>query len=185
MLGNWLIRQQEKDGSWKETPEEWTGTTTDQLLMLLLAYDILEPKLKPAERTAWKTSMEKAADYLTAVMSPEFASINYVATTTATLAAAHVMFNKQAYAVKARELAHRVISKMDEDGFINGEGGRTYTNKSGVDLGYDLEMSLWGLGYYAQLTKDSLVNRAVKDAVKMHLFFIYPDGSMDGSWGIR
>lgn len=185
MLGNWLIRQQETNGSWKETPEEWTGTTTDQLLMLLLAYDILEPKLKPSERTAWKSSMEKAADYLTAVMSPEFASINYVATTTATLAAAHVMFKKEAFAVKARELAHRVISKMDEDGFINGEGGRTYTNKSGVDLGYDLEMSLWGLGYYAQLTKDSLVNRAVKDAVKMHLYFIYPDGSMDGSWGIR
>src|SRR6478735_2845983 len=31
--GNWLIKQQEKNGSWKETPEEWTGTSTDQLLM--------------------------------------------------------------------------------------------------------------------------------------------------------
>jgi hypothetical protein len=185
MLGNWLIRQQEKNGSWKETPEEWTGTTTDQLLMMMLAYNILEPKLRPAERTLWKQSMEKAAEYLTAVMSPEFASINYVATTTATLAAAHAMFKKEIFAVKARELAHRVVSKMDEDGFINGEGGRTYTNKSGVDLGYDLEMSLWGLGYYARLTNDTLVNRAVKDAVKMHLYFIYPDGSMDGSWGIR
>ena len=26
-LGNWLIRQQERDGSWKETPEEWTSPT--------------------------------------------------------------------------------------------------------------------------------------------------------------
>jgi hypothetical protein len=35
-LGNWLIRQQFPDGSWKETPEEWTGTSTDQLLMMQL-----------------------------------------------------------------------------------------------------------------------------------------------------
>jgi len=37
--GNWLIQQQEQNGSWKETPEEWTGTTTDQVLMLMLAWD--------------------------------------------------------------------------------------------------------------------------------------------------
>ncbi|MFT4156285.1 hypothetical protein [Parafilimonas sp.] len=30
---SWLIRQQQSNGSWKETPEEWTGTTTDQLLI--------------------------------------------------------------------------------------------------------------------------------------------------------
>ncbi len=38
--GAWLIRQQETNGSWKETPEEWTGTTTDQLLMMMLAYEL-------------------------------------------------------------------------------------------------------------------------------------------------
>ncbi len=37
-LATWLFRQQQPDGSWKETPEEWTGTTTDQLLMLVLAF---------------------------------------------------------------------------------------------------------------------------------------------------
>ena len=41
-LGNWLIHRQEADGSWKETPEEWTGTTTDQLLMMVLAYESLD-----------------------------------------------------------------------------------------------------------------------------------------------
>jgi hypothetical protein len=76
-LGNWLIRQQEMDGSWKETPEEWTGTTTDQLLMMVLAYEHLSAALSPGERQEWKRAMEKTADYLTAVMRPEFASINY------------------------------------------------------------------------------------------------------------
>ena len=184
-MGNWLIRQQEKDGSWKETPEEWTGTTTDQLLMMALAYEHLSGALSAGERREWLTAMEKAADYLTAVMSPEFASINYVTTTTATLAAVQRLIPKAVYVQKARELARRCISKMDEDGFINGEGGRSHKNKTGVDLGYDMEMSLWGLGYYAKNTNDTIVYNAVAHGLKNHLFFIYPDGSLDNSWGIR
>ena len=31
---DWLIKKQNEDGSWFETPSEWTGTTTDQLLSL-------------------------------------------------------------------------------------------------------------------------------------------------------
>ncbi|ANE51487.1 hypothetical protein [Flavisolibacter tropicus] len=182
---NWLMKQQEKDGSWKETPEEWKGTTTDQLLMLLLAYESLSPKLKEQEKTAWKTAMNAAADFLFKNMTPEFASINYVATTTATLAKAGQFFGNNAYSNQAQALAHRTVSKMDEDGFINGEGGRSYKNKQGVDLGYDMEMSLWGLGLYARLTADTLVDGYVKRALKNHVYFIYPDGSLDGSWGIR
>ena len=184
-VASWLMRQQEKDGSWKETPEEWTGTSTDQLLMLTLAFPIIAERLSNDEKRLWKSSMEKAGDYLVNVMSPEFASINYVATTTATLVSINQIIPKEIYLSKAKALAHRVVSKMDEDYFINGEGGKAYQNKLGVDLGYNLEMSLWGLGYYARLTHDQLVNEAVKKSLKNHIYFIYPDGSMDGSWGIR
>lgn len=182
---DWLFRQQQTDGSWKETPEEWTGTTTDQLLMLLLAYEKLSPQLTTAQQTQWRSSMEKAAAYLNRVMTPEFASINYVATTTATLAKAGLILHQHAYTQKARQLARRTVAKMDEDGFLNGEGGRSHGNKMGVDLGYDMEMSLWGLGLYARLTADTLVDGYVKRALKNHLYFIYPDGSLDASWGIR
>jgi hypothetical protein len=181
----WLIRQQQPNGSWKETPEEWTGTTTDQLLMMLLAYEKIGSQLDAAASASWSESMKKAAAYLAAVMRPEFASINYVATTTATLAKAGLFFNNREYLRLARDLAHRVVSKMDDDGFLDGEGGRSHTNKMGVDLGYEMEMSLWGLGLYARLAKDSLVDGYVKRALKNHLWFIYPDGSLDGSWGIR
>jgi len=184
-LGRWLISQQQSDGSWKETPEEWTGTSTDQLLMLALTYSFLENEIENDEKSSWKNSCEKAGDYLAAVMSPEFASINYVATTTASLAALHRIIPKEIYLEKAKELASRVISKMDADGFINGEGGRSNNIKSGVDLGYDMEMSLWGLGYYSKLTGDALVDNYVKHSLKNHLYFIYPDGSIDNSWGIR
>ncbi|VAX22648.1 hypothetical protein MNBD_IGNAVI01-2095 [hydrothermal vent metagenome] len=184
-VGSWLIAQQEKNGSWKETPEEWTGTTTDQLLMLVLAYPTVKGNLSDGEQAKWMRSIKSAADYLYEVMKPEFASINYVATTAATLSSAYKLLNDEKYLAKAKELAHRTVSKMDEDGFIMGEGGRVLGNKYGVDLGYDMEMSLWGLGYYAKLTKDTLVNNYVRKALKNHIYFIYPDGSLDNSWGIR
>jgi hypothetical protein len=183
--GNWLIGQQEQNGSWKETPEEWTGTTTDQVLMLMLAWEHVAPELSKAEKNSWRKAIHQAVDYLYRVMTPEFASINYVATTCATLAKAGVFLDDRNYSERAAVLAHRCISKMDEDGFLNGEGGRTHANKLGVDLGYSMEMSLWGLGFYAKITGDTLVNHAVKHALKSHLYFIYPDGSLDNSWGIR
>lgn len=183
--GNWLIRQQEANGSWKETPEEWTGTTTDQVLMLMLAWDHIADQLSTTEKASWRNAIQKAVDYLYKVMTPEFASINYVATTCSTLARAGLFFKADSYLNRARELAHRTVSKMDEDGFLNGEGGRNHVNKLGSDLGYSMEMSLWGLGFYAKLSGDTLVNNAVKHALKSHLYFIYPDGSLDNSWGIR
>ena len=184
-LGNWLIRQQQRDGSWKETPEEWTGTTADQLLMMACAYPILQPHLSRTEKAAWKNSIEEAADYLTKVMSPEFASINYCATTTASLTMANKVVARPGYIDKAKTLAHQVVAKMDEDGFITGEGGRVRGVKYGVDVGYNIDMSLWGLGLYARFTGDTLVDRYVRKALGTHLYFVYPNGIIDGSWGIR
>lgn len=184
-VGNWLIRQQIPDGSWKETPEDWTGTTTDQLLMLAETYEGIRQYLSDAEQSAWLTAMRKAANYLMKVMTPEWASINYVATTTATLARVNRVVPDPKYLSRAKELAHRTISKMDDDGFLTGEGGREHEDKYGVDLGYNMEMSLWGLGYYARMMNDTLVESAVRHALRTHVYFIYPDGSLDGSWGIR
>lgn len=182
---SWLFRQQEPDGSWKETPEEWTGTTTDQLLMLAETYDGIRQSLTDAEREEWLRAIRNAADFLMQAMTPEWASINYVATTTATLARVHRVIPDPKYLLRARELAQRTISKIDDDGFLNGEGGRNHEDKYGVDLGYNMEMSLWGLGYYAKTTGDKEVENAVRQSLRTHVYFIYPDGSLDASWGIR
>lgn len=184
-LGDWLLRQQQTDGSWLETPETWTGTTTDQLLMLLLTYPIVEQKLTAAQHRSWLKGMESAADYLARVMDNRFASINYCATTTATLAEAYGLFHKEIYAEKARSLARMIVSKMNAEWFIEGEGGREGAYKYGVDIGYNLEMSLWGLARYAQLTDDRFVAEAVRRSAEQHLWFIYPDGMLDASAGIR
>jgi hypothetical protein len=184
-LGNWLIKQQLENGEWKETPEEWTGTTTDQLLMLAAAYPILEDHLTEAEREIWISTIENAATYLVNVMSPEFASINYCATTTASLVFANMITPNDKFLQKAKILAHQVIARMDEDGFICAEGGRVKGLKYGADVGYEIDMSLWGLALYARLTGDNLVDALVQKSLSNHLYFVYPNGAIDGSWGIR
>ncbi|NOZ60702.1 MAG: hypothetical protein GXO74_03385 [Calditrichaeota bacterium] len=184
-LGDWLIDQQQPDGSWQETPEEWTGTTTDQLLMMVSAYQILKNEMSEAEQRRWEHACRAAARYLVKVMSPQFASINYCATTTASLSTMYRYFPDKIYLEKAKKLAHQVIAKMNEDGFINAEGGRIYGNKYGADIGYEMDMSLWGLGLYARLTGDKVVEEKVKQSLQNHLYFVYPNGAIDGSWGIR
>ena len=184
-LGIWLIKQQLPDGSWKETPEEWTGTTTDQLLMMSLAYPIVKSFLSPEENQMWIDALTRAGNWLTENMTPEFASINYCATTTASLMVLNNLVPDTIYIKKAKELAHRVIGKMDDDYFITGEGGRVFDIKYGVDLGYNLEMSLWGLALYARLANDEIVMTNVRKSLARHILFVYPDGSLDGSWGIR
>ena len=185
ILADWLFNQQEENGSWKETPEEWTGTTTDQILMLALTYPQIQKYLSSIKKEIWENSIHKGADYLYRIMTPEFASINYCATTSATLATTYKIIPDSNYLIKAKDLAHRIISKMDQDLFIQGEGGREHNNKYGVDLGYNLEMSLWGLGLYAELTHDNFVKEKVMMSINNHLYFIYPDGMLDNSWGIR
>ncbi len=184
-LGNWLIRQQLADGSWQETPEKWTGTTTDQLLMMVMAWDILKDQLSEAEQGNWITAMHIAADYLSKVMDASFASINYCATTAATLAMMNRCFPNERWLQKAQALAMEVASKMDGDGFIGGEGERVYGEKYGVDIGYELDMSLWGLGLYARLTKDAMIDSLVRHSLRTHLYFVYPNGAIDAAWGIR
>ncbi len=184
-LGNWLIRQQERDGSWKETPEEWTGTTTDQLLMMAMAYPLLHESLSDYEKRSWLDAMQKAGNYLVEVMGPEFASINYVATTASSLMVLDQVIPDVKYVQKANQLAWSVVAKMDDDYFITGEGGRVLDVKYGVDLTYNMEMSLWGLALYARLSGDDFVREKVLRSLTRHLHFIYPDGSLDGSWGIR
>lgn len=181
----WLIKHQNADGSWYETPSTWTGTTTDQLLSLSAAYPVLKVKLSKNEKEIWKHSIKAAANWLVKKMNPAFASINYCATTTASLMIAFQIIHDSAYVKKAKDLAMVVLPKFDDDYFLTGEGNLIRGTKYGIDYGYDLDMSLWGLALYAKLTNDEIVNNYVKESLKRMILFIYPDGSTDDSWGVR
>ncbi len=183
--GEWLIDQQKSDGSWFETPSEWTGTTTDQLLMLAAAYPLLKDKLDATQQAKWLSSLTHAADWLERNMNHEFASINYCATTAASLMVVNQVVPDPKYEKKAKALAMLVASKFDDDYFLTGEGNRIRGTKYGVDLGYSMDMSLWGLGLYAKLAHDDVVDDYVRESLKRYVYFIWPDGSTDGSWGVR
>ncbi|MCB9259997.1 MAG: hypothetical protein H6612_11665 [Ignavibacteriales bacterium] len=184
-LGNWLIDQQLEEGQWKETPWEWTGTTADQLLMITLAYPLIENELSDSEKIKWKNSIKSAADYLEKYMSPDFASINYNPTTAACMMTTYSLIPDEKYRVKAKQLADWTIAKMDEAGFIQGEAARSFGVKYGVDLGYEMDMSLWGLELYSKLNNDKNVHEIVKRSLEKNLNFVYPNGAIDGSWGSR
>ena len=181
----WLIKQQLENGAWNETPSDWTGTTTDQLLMMAAAYPILKNNLSEEQQNRWEASIKNAADWLVENMNHDFASINYCATSTATLMVAFQVIPDSAYVKKADELAMLCASKLDEDYFLTGEGNRIRGTKYGVDLGYSIDMSLWGMGLYAKLRGNKFIEDLVKESLKRYVYFIYPDGSTDGSWGVR
>ena len=184
-VSDWLIKQQQPEGQWIETPWAWTGTTADQLLMMINAYPLVKNRLTTADHLRWKNSIKGAADYLVKYMSPDFASINYCPTSAAALAITYQIIPDSVYLKKAKRLAHWTIAKMDEAGFIQGEAARSFGVKYGVDLGYEMDMSLWGLGLYAKITQDKFVEQSVRKSLQKNLYFVYPNGAIDGSWGSR
>lgn len=183
--GEWLISQQKEDGSWFESPSEWTGTTTDQLLALAVSFPILKKHLSENQKNKWENSIKNSAEWLVKNMNHVFASINYCATSTATLAIVYQLIPDSAYLKKADELANLVLSKIDEDYFLTGEGNRIRNTKYGIDLGYNMDMSMWGIALFAKMTNNKIAEEYVKQSLKRLIYFIYPDGSTDGSWGVR
>ena len=143
-LGRWLIARQGADGAWTESDGGWKGTTTDQLHALVLAYPLLRKDLSWTERWAWRRAIRRAGNFLCAVMDNDYAYINYCATSAASLAEAGRLLHRPKFLRKARALARLCVSKINEDGLLEGEGENGESGKRGVDIGYNLDMSLWG-----------------------------------------
>jgi len=185
ILADWLIDQQLESGAWNETPADWKATSTDQLMMMLMAWPIVEKHLSKSDRARWLSAMEKAADYLAENISMKAAVINYLCSTAGTLAEAYALFGKEIYRTKAREFAHISTAKMNPEWFIEGESDLIKGNRHGVDIGYNMEMSVWGLARYAQVMGDKTVWDAARHSTESHFHFIYPDGMMEASVGVR
>jgi hypothetical protein len=185
-LGDWLVSQQTEEGSWLETPGKWRGTTTDQLLALCGALPILAPRLGAEGVSRWRESIRRAAGFLAGFVSEATAHINYCATTAASLAAAWKVTGQPELADKARALARQIaVEKINPDGLVIGEGHRDEGVLHGIDPGYNIDMTLWGLALYARLAEDGEVEKLAAQSLAAHLPLVYPDGSIDGSWGVR
>lgn len=185
-LGNWLISKQHKQGFWFETPISWNGTTVFQLMSLAEAYSILENHLTPLDRSRWLNAITKAASWVCSNMSKRFANINYIASASAALMLTYCVTGEGKLKSKAQKYARWVIKSVNKEGFIVGEGGYIpLIGRGGVDIGYNLDMSLGALALYAVLSNDDKVKSTLVKSLKLHLNFMYPDGSIDNSWGSR
>lgn len=188
-LGNWLIKIQEtsgkKAGGWSEVwpdPDQkgWFGTTTDQLISMAGAYPILKPFLSKTEIERWNSSMEKAAEFVMQNF-PVKSNINYNPTGAATLVLAYQNLDnpKKSWLIKADSLMNiYTLKSVSQQNFLIGEG-------LGVDEGYNMAQSIGYIALYAILTKDQRIRQIAADMLKVHDLFVYPNGSVDNSWGTR
>lgn len=187
-LGNWLIRNQKFNGSWKETPWRWKGTTADQCLAMADAYSILKNQLSLGDQVKWEKTIQKAADWIINDLHYGFcplicAPVNYKTIRTIALQAAYEVLplKKTAWTRKARKLALQVLAKINDDNFLSGEG----KYGEGVDLGYNISHSLGNMAYYALRVSDIDLRKRIAELMDVHLKFVYPNGSIDNSWGTR
>jgi len=188
-LGNWLITIQEtsgkKSGGWSENwPDPalkgWYGTTTDQLISMAGAYPILKPYLNASEIKKWNNTMTNAADFIVANF-PMGGNINYSATGAATLLFTHNVADnpEQSWLIKADSLMNiNTLKFIDAQNFLTGEG-------NGVDEGYNMAQSIGYIALYGILKKDEHIKQIAADLLKTHYLFVYPNGSVDNSWGTR
>lgn len=182
LLGNWLVSIQQDDGTWGESwpgHDGWNGTTADQLISLAGALDLLKQDLKPADRQAWETAITEAADFSVGRF-PGTSNINYTPTGAMGLVLAYraVENPKALWLEKAESLIAHVASKVNEDNLITGEG-------KGVDLGYNIAQTIGFIAWYGILQDSPEIVDLAASVLKTHLYFMYPNGAMDNSWGTR
>ncbi len=182
LLGNWLVSIQQDDGTWGEewpNHDGWNGTTADQLISLAGALDLLREDLNTAERQAWETAITKAADF-SVDRFPGTSNINYTPTAAVGLVLAHraVEKPKAFWLEKAESLITHVVSKVNEDNLITGEG-------KGVDLGYNIAQTIGFIAWYGILQDSPETVDLAASLLTTHLYFMYPNGAIDNSWGTR
>jgi hypothetical protein len=183
ILGNWLLGIQQEDGAWGENwPDHdgWTGTTADQLISLAGALELIGPELAEDDRRDWSQGITLAANYSLDRFGPGRSNINYIPTAAVGLVLAHraVESPRAEWLQKAAELMDYLYTQVNEDDLIVGEG-------KGVDLGYNIAQTIGFMAWYGILRNEpETVDRAASLALS-HLYFMYPNGAMDNSWGTR
>ncbi|MBN1551832.1 hypothetical protein JW979_10200 [bacterium] len=185
LLGDWLIKHQQSDGSWKETPQEWNGTTVFQLMSMAAAQQVIRAA---GQQTGyhWDIAIKKAAEWIVEHMSDRKTNINYSASGAAALALTTFCLSDKRLEEVSDFLAQIVLSYINNDNLLVGEGPYLKGfGRIGIDPGYNVEMSYGALALYAKLRKRFDILERLVEIVKTNLWFIFPDGSLDGSWGSR
>ncbi len=180
-LAAWMIGKQQPSGAWGEDwpkYDGWAGTTSDQLISLAGAWPMLKDELSAKDRELWQHAMRGAADYVAKTFPA--GNVNYQPTgaVALVLASRAVESPPAAWQTKAVALMNITLGSINADGFLTGEG-------NGVDLGYNLAQSIGYIALYGLLTDDAGIRQRAAEMLRVHECFVYPNGSVDNSWGTR
>jgi len=186
ILGNWLSKIQESsganNGSWDETwplTNGWHGTTADQLISLAGAYPILKPFLTSSESATWISTITKAADWSVGFFPQSNVNYNAVSAIALVVASSVVPSPKAVWLTKADALMNAgTLDSINSDNLLTGEG-------KGVDQGYDMAQSIGYVALYGILKNSAPIKQRAADMLHAHYRFVYPNGSVDNSWGTR
>ncbi|MFD0675835.1 MULTISPECIES: hypothetical protein [unclassified Paenibacillus] len=191
LLTGYMRSVQQPDGAWlNELAGEWKGTTVFQLLSLCHAYDLLCRYGEQTEADTLKDLIASSAKWVSHIFgNGGKTNVNYYLTSAVVLHWASIILSIPHYAEQARQLIDRYgLANLTGDGFLLGEktNQRPFSRvTSTVDIGYNMDMSLGAMAEYAILTGDNHVKEMTVHALRKHLEMIYPDGSMDNSFGSR
>ncbi len=199
-LLQFIEKTQEPDGAWRNEPQaDWKGTTVFQLLSLCHAYEWLQ-RVGSKSDTEHMTStvvlnkIEKMIVAAAEWVCQQFGAgggtnVNYYITAALVLHLSGEITNNESYIKLAKRLMHWVIqTKISKDGWLYGEKTRKRPfsqMSSTVDIGYNLDMSIGAMAEYARRTGDEDVLQASLQALRTHLACMFPDGSIDNSFGSR
>jgi hypothetical protein len=188
ILGNWLVSIQEttgaQNGGWSEswpdpTQSGWYGTTADQLMSLAGAYTLITSSLTATQLTNWQNCMVKAADWSVGFFPTSNVNYNAISATALLFCYNNLPGPKATWLTKSNDLiTHGTLDSIITDNFVFGEG-------KGVDLGYNMAQSIGYIALYSILSNDATVKQKAVDLLHTHYMFVYPNGSVDNSWGTR
>ena len=186
-MTEFLLNRQALNGWWlNEGGSTWRGTTVFMALALAEVYPFFQEG-EPELGNNIQCALEKATNFLTKAFRVGGGNINYRLTLALVLWMAGDILNRDSLKQQARGFGELIFAHLNEDGFLFGEGHGQGGELSvgSVDVGYGLGMSLGAVAIYALKARHEKILDAVMKSTKAHLEFLYPDGSLDNSWGSR
>ena len=182
-----LLRSQAPNGWWiDEGSSTWRGTTVFKAMALEETYFLLKDQQAGLCKRI-QSCLDKAINFLSKALTKEALNINYRLTLAPVLWMASEILGRQELTNKAASCTDLLLSHINEDGLIFGEGDGRVASRfiQPVDIGYNVGMSLGAITIYALETNNNRLLERILESAKAHLFFVYPDGSLDNSWGSR
>lgn len=179
---------QTMDGLWyNDITNRWYATSEFAAMSIGEAIYHFGDKLPKEVLDKWRRIFFRMCDvFITLDTRESYAPVtNYYCGMTAVLAMAYKLSGDEKYLSKTKYWLDVVLSRIDSDGLLYGEGYpmETPSGRHTVDIGYDLEESIPLLLRYSSLTGDRF--EYFKKLFIHHLEFLLPDGAIDNTFGCR